>query len=77
MNEVDAQSVYGGTIFPNIMIDTSGTAIIVTQLFPLGPAVPVRSPGTCSTPTRSARPTSTPAGWWSSVSSSGSGQRHL
>jgi Rieske 2Fe-2S family protein len=37
MNEVDAQSVYGGTIFPNIMIDTSGTAIIVTQLFPLGP----------------------------------------
>ncbi|MEO8106325.1 MAG: aromatic ring-hydroxylating dioxygenase subunit alpha [Actinomycetes bacterium] len=38
MNEVDANSVYGGTIFPNIMIDTSGTAIIVTQLFPQGPA---------------------------------------
>jgi Rieske 2Fe-2S family protein len=37
MNELDARSVYGGTIFPNIMIDTSGTAIIVTQLFPQGP----------------------------------------
>jgi Rieske 2Fe-2S family protein len=37
MSELDATSVYGGTIFPNVMIDTSGTCIIVTQLIPQGP----------------------------------------
>ena len=35
MNELDAKSVYGGTIFPNVMLDTSGTAIIVTVLHPI------------------------------------------
>jgi Rieske 2Fe-2S family protein len=34
MTEVDATSVYGGTIFPNVMIDISGTSIIVTLLLP-------------------------------------------
>ena len=34
MSDVDACSVYGGAIFPNVMIDTSGTCIIVTQLIP-------------------------------------------
>lgn len=37
MTELEAKSVYGGTIFPNVMIDTSGTCIIVTQLIPKGP----------------------------------------
>jgi len=37
MNETDAQSVYGGTVFPNLMIDISGTSIVVTQLIPKGP----------------------------------------
>ena len=37
MNEVEARSVYGGTIFPNVMIDISGTGVVVTQLIPLGP----------------------------------------
>jgi Rieske 2Fe-2S family protein len=35
MTEVDATSVYGGTVFPNVMIDISGTSIIVTQLLPV------------------------------------------
>jgi Rieske 2Fe-2S family protein len=34
MTEVEAHSVYGGTIFPNVMIDISGTSVIVTQLLP-------------------------------------------
>ena len=37
MTELEARSVYGGTAFPNAMIDTSGTSVVVTQLFPLGP----------------------------------------
>jgi glycine betaine catabolism A len=37
MTEVEAVSVYGGTVFPNAMIDISGTSIIVTLLFPKGP----------------------------------------
>ena len=37
MNEVEARSVYGGTIFPNVMLDISGTGVVVTQLIPLGP----------------------------------------
>jgi phenylpropionate dioxygenase-like ring-hydroxylating dioxygenase large terminal subunit len=35
MTETEARSVYGGTIFPNVMIDISGTVVIVTQLFPI------------------------------------------
>jgi Rieske 2Fe-2S family protein len=35
MTEVDATSVYGGTIFPNVMIDISGTSIICTLLLPI------------------------------------------
>lgn len=35
MTEVDASSVYGGTIFPNVMIDISGTSVIVTLLLPV------------------------------------------
>jgi Rieske 2Fe-2S family protein len=35
MTEVDANSVYGGTIFPNVMIDVSGTAVICTLLLPI------------------------------------------
>ena len=38
MNDVDAKSVYGGTIFPNVMVDISGTSVIITILFPQGPA---------------------------------------
>jgi Rieske 2Fe-2S family protein len=37
MTEVDASSVYGGTAFPNALIDISGTSVIVTQLIPRGP----------------------------------------
>ncbi len=37
MTELEAESVYGGTLFPNAMIDISGTSIIVTQLIPQGP----------------------------------------
>jgi Rieske 2Fe-2S family protein len=37
MNETDAKSVYGGTVFPNLMIDISGTSVVVTQLIPKGP----------------------------------------
>ena len=35
MTEVDATSVYGGTIFPNVLIDISGTSVIVTLLQPV------------------------------------------
>jgi len=37
MTEIEAQSVYGGTVFPNLMIDISGTGVVVTHLIPLGP----------------------------------------
>ncbi len=38
MTDVDAKSAYGGTVFPNAMIDASGTSIAFTQLIPKGPA---------------------------------------
>lgn len=34
---IDAQSYYGGTIFPNGFIDVTGTCAIVSTLFPKGP----------------------------------------
>ncbi len=37
MTDLEAHSVYGGTVFPNAMIDISGTGVVVTQLIPLGP----------------------------------------
>ena len=37
MTELEATSVYGGTLFPNAMMDISGTSVIVTQLIPQGP----------------------------------------
>jgi glycine betaine catabolism A len=37
MTELEAKSVYGGTIFPNAMLDISGTGVILTQLLPMGP----------------------------------------
>jgi Rieske 2Fe-2S family protein len=37
MTELEAKSVYGGTIFPNALLDISGTGVILTQLLPMGP----------------------------------------
>ncbi|MDP2289611.1 MAG: aromatic ring-hydroxylating dioxygenase subunit alpha [Actinomycetota bacterium] len=34
---IDAQSYFGGTIFPNGFIDVTGTSAIVSTLFPKGP----------------------------------------
>ncbi|MFZ0324848.1 MAG: aromatic ring-hydroxylating dioxygenase subunit alpha [Actinomycetes bacterium] len=35
MSEIESKSVYGGTIFPNLMLDISGTSVIATQLLPV------------------------------------------
>ena len=35
MTEEESHSVYGGTMFPNGMIDIAGTGVVVTQLFPI------------------------------------------
>ena len=37
MNELEANSIYGAMIFPNMFIDIAGTGAIVSQLLPLGP----------------------------------------
>ncbi len=34
---IDTTSYYGGTVFPNMFIDVTGTSAIVTTLFPKGP----------------------------------------
>jgi Rieske 2Fe-2S family protein len=35
MTEEESHSVYGGTMFPNAMMDIAGTGVVVTQLFPI------------------------------------------
>ena len=37
LDEVDRNSYYGGTSFPNMFVDISGTCAVVTSLFPKGP----------------------------------------
>jgi Rieske 2Fe-2S family protein len=37
MNEVEANSIYGAMVFPNMFIDMAGTGLIASQLLPLGP----------------------------------------
>lgn len=37
IDDLDASSYYGGTIFPNGFIDVTGTCAIVSTLFPKGP----------------------------------------
>ncbi len=37
MSEEESGSVYGGTVFPSMLLDISGTAVIVSQVLPLGP----------------------------------------
>ena len=41
MTEEESQSVYGGTIFPNALIDIAGTGVVVTQLVPVGPTTTI------------------------------------
>jgi glycine betaine catabolism A len=37
MTEMEADSIYGGSFFPNGFLDIAGTGVVVTQLIPLGP----------------------------------------
>ena len=37
ITDLDAQSYYGGTIFPNAFIDVTGTSAVLSTLYPKGP----------------------------------------
>jgi Rieske 2Fe-2S family protein len=36
MGDVEAESYYGATVFPNMFIDVTGTSVIVSSLWPNG-----------------------------------------
>ena len=37
LSDLDASSYYGGTIFPNGLVDVTGTCVILSTLYPKGP----------------------------------------